>query len=148
MESHLSPEQLRDRYTEIANRLAQWINEAPLPPVDLVPVYDGHVLLCELIRGLAKPPTEDTPGRPSPSARTVAVEAFVPASAYCRDDDCGMLLPCARHPDQMRGDEDVPDDVKRTLMRAATAKSISYYWLVDVYLGNVRPSPSSGGQDV
>lgn len=44
-------------YVEVANRLAHWIDTAPLPPSALHDVYAAHVLLCELIRQL-DPPTE------------------------------------------------------------------------------------------
>lgn len=49
-----SEDALREAYTQVANDLAAWIDAAPLPPSDLHPVYAGHVLLCELIRGLAR----------------------------------------------------------------------------------------------
>lgn len=56
---------------------------------------------------------------------------FVPADAYCRQ--CGNLIPCGRHPDERRGDEALPIDVRRELMACARDCSVSYYWLVDVY---------------
>ena len=34
---------------QVANALAEWINTTPLPPTDIHPVYNAHVLLCSLI---------------------------------------------------------------------------------------------------
>lgn len=42
-----------EKAVEIANALAAWIDASSLPPSDLHPVYDAHVLLCALIEAEA-----------------------------------------------------------------------------------------------
>lgn len=43
-------QELDQKLVEVANALAKWINETPLQPSAIHPVYGGHVLLMELIR--------------------------------------------------------------------------------------------------
>lgn len=44
-----TPESTGVRLEKVANDLRDWINETPLPPTSLHPVYSAHVLLCSLI---------------------------------------------------------------------------------------------------
>ena len=52
----LTKRELVERYADVANGLARWINESALPPSDLHAPYAAHALLADIIGRMSEEP--------------------------------------------------------------------------------------------
>jgi hypothetical protein len=68
------------------------------------------------------------------TGRTGTVAHVCDHGAIVRDASiCGATKPCPVHGGEFPTEEDVPIDLRRQLLKAASEKQINYYWLCALY---------------
>lgn len=93
---------------------------------DNTTVFDVHSPWCEV-----------------PTGKTGSVTTSCGQGAIVRDASiCGAMKPCAVHGGEWPAEDDVPIEVRRELLKAATDKQISYYYLTAIYRKGRQATPA------
>ncbi len=78
----------------------------------------------------------------APTGRIGTVTTRCDHGAIIRDASiCGATKPCPVHGGEFPTEDDVPIEIRRELLKAATDKAISYYWLCAVYRAGLALAP-------